>query len=125
MPWDPGAIPRLARSHRVLAVGEPLVWAARMEAVAKANEVIVNNLLFGTLAEHAGFEFERRQGTTKTGEAFLGRVLVFNDACAFQPTLVSGHPALSADPTLVSSDQPTETASAAPNGLLDDARATP
>ena len=121
---DRGKIEFNDLDHHLVAVGEPLVWAARMEAVAKANEVIVNNLLYGTLAEHVGFEFERRQGTTKTGEAFLGRVLLFNDSCAFQPTLVADHPALAAgasagsrEPASVPPDEPTATVSAQPNGV--------
>ena len=66
-------------NHHLVAVGEAIVWACRMEAVAKAGEVVVNNLLFRALEKHGALTFERRSGKPKTGEEFRGRVVTIDE----------------------------------------------
>ena len=74
-------------------MGQPIVWAARMETVAKSGEVIVNNLLYSALSDLSGLHFESRLGSTKTGEAFLGRSLVLTEVAEFIPPIAADRPA--------------------------------
>ncbi len=61
----------------LVAVGEPIVWAARMASAAESQEVLVNNLLFAALDGRIGLSFQGREGRTKAGEAFLAQVMTF------------------------------------------------
>jgi len=90
---DLGKVEFTDLDHHLVSVGQSIVWAARMEAVAKAGEVIINNLLYGALSDLDGLHFENRLGTTKTGEAFLGQSLLFAEACAFIPPIAADRPA--------------------------------
>ena len=65
------------RGHLV-AVGDAIVWAARMASEASANEVLVNNRLFQSLTAHEkDLAFTPRTGTTKAGETFIAHSLRF------------------------------------------------
>ena len=64
-------------NNQLVAVGAAIVWASRMAAVARANEVIVNNLLFSRLEGRGDIRFSARPETTKGGEGFLARRLEF------------------------------------------------
>jgi len=63
--------------HHLVAVGDSIVWASRMASAAKANEVVVNNLLFSALQKTPKLNFQTREATTKAGERFLARTLEF------------------------------------------------
>lgn len=63
----------------LVAVGDAIVWAARMASIAGSNEIIVNNLLFSALEKRDGISFQRREGTTKAGESFLAHALILSD----------------------------------------------
>lgn len=71
-------------SHFV-AVGDPIVWAARMADAGGANEIIVNNLLCQRLLERPRVVISSKPSKTKSGEAFLGWRVEF-DTQADQPT---------------------------------------
>jgi class 3 adenylate cyclase len=64
--------------HQLVAVGDSIVWASRMATAARANEVVVNNLLFSALKRRGGLNFGTREATTKSGEKFLARTLEFD-----------------------------------------------
>jgi class 3 adenylate cyclase len=66
--------------NHLIAVGDAIVWAARMASVATSNETIVNNLLFAALKDRQDISFQERSGQTKTGETFLAKALNFADA---------------------------------------------
>ena len=84
--------------NHLVSVGQPIVWAARMEAVARSGEVIVNNLLYSALSDLPNLRFENRLGSTKTGEAFLGRSLVLNEVVESTPPIAADRPARPARP---------------------------
>lgn len=65
-------------SHHLIAVGDPIVWASRMASGARADEVVVNNLLYESLRDLTGIRFEERQGKTKSGEPFMAHCLLFS-----------------------------------------------
>ena len=65
-------------SHFV-AVGDPIVWAARMADAGGANETIVNNLLCQRLLDKPGVDISSKPSKTKSGEAFLGWRVEFSD----------------------------------------------
>jgi class 3 adenylate cyclase len=62
----------------LVAVGDTIVWAARMASVALSNEVLVNNLLHAALEGRKGLTFQEREGQTKAGETFFAQSLSFN-----------------------------------------------
>ncbi|MBI4026065.1 MAG: adenylate/guanylate cyclase domain-containing protein [Verrucomicrobia bacterium] len=64
-------------SEHLIVVGEPLVWATRMASAAKADEILVNNMLFDALANRPNLSFLDRAERTKHGEEFLARILSF------------------------------------------------
>jgi class 3 adenylate cyclase len=61
----------------LVAVGDAIVWAARMAAAANAGEVLVNNLLQAKLTAVYTriLGFSPREAQTKSGESFLAQVL--------------------------------------------------
>lgn len=61
----------------VIAVGDTIVWASRMAAIAKSRQIVVNNLLFAKLASKEGLDFEKIEAITKAGEGFVAHSLVF------------------------------------------------
>jgi CheY-like chemotaxis protein len=67
---DIGRLSFQSLDYHVVAVGESIVWASRMASAAKAEEVLVNNLLYQALRERNDVVFESREATTKSGESF-------------------------------------------------------
>jgi CheY-like chemotaxis protein/class 3 adenylate cyclase len=67
---DLGHVSFQSLNYHVVAVGESIVWASRMASAAKAEEVLVNNLLYQTLCRRNDLVFERREASTKSGESF-------------------------------------------------------
>jgi class 3 adenylate cyclase len=63
----------------LVAVGEAIVWAARMEAEAKAGEIIVNNILYESLRQRSDVTFEKRRSRTKSGEGFSAWAMLLGD----------------------------------------------
>jgi class 3 adenylate cyclase len=61
----------------LVAVGDAIVWGARMASTAESNEIIVNNLLFATLVGRPGIIFQEQEGRTKAGEEFLAYEIKF------------------------------------------------
>lgn len=61
----------------LVAVGDAIVWGARMASKAGSNEIIVNNLLFATLDGRPGIIFQKQEGRTKAGEEFLAYEIKF------------------------------------------------
>jgi class 3 adenylate cyclase len=77
---DYGTVKFLDVNHHLVAVGEAIVWATRLSDIAGANEIAINNLLFGVLDGKPGITFESRTGKTKAGEEFVARMLSFCDS---------------------------------------------
>jgi CheY-like chemotaxis protein len=67
---DIGRLSFQSLDYHVVAVGESIVWASRMASAARAEEVLVNNLLYQALRERNDVVFESREATTKSGESF-------------------------------------------------------
>jgi CheY-like chemotaxis protein/class 3 adenylate cyclase len=67
---DLGRVSFQSLNYHVVAVSESIVWASRMASAAKAEETLVNNLLYQTLRQRSGLVFEGREATTKSGESF-------------------------------------------------------
>ncbi|MGA2557750.1 MAG: adenylate/guanylate cyclase domain-containing protein [Verrucomicrobiota bacterium] len=75
---DLGVISFQNLHHHVVAVGESIVWATRMQSAAKAGEVLVNNLLYEELRGRGDLAFNERTGKTKSREGFLVRAMSFS-----------------------------------------------
>ena len=57
--------------HQVYAVGEPCVWATRMNSAGKSGEIVFNNLPYNhMLASGFGLNFREEDSQTKVGEKF-------------------------------------------------------
>jgi CheY-like chemotaxis protein len=67
---DLGRVSFQSLNYHVVAVSESIVWASRMASAAKAEEALVNNLLYQTLRQRTDLIFEGREATTKSGESF-------------------------------------------------------
>jgi CheY-like chemotaxis protein len=67
---DIGHVTFQSLDYHVIAVSESIVWASRMASAAKAEEVLVNNLLYQTLRQRTDVVFESREANTKSGESF-------------------------------------------------------
>jgi CheY-like chemotaxis protein/class 3 adenylate cyclase len=67
---DLGRVSFQSLDYHVVAVSESIVWASRMAAAAKAEEVLVNNLLYQSLRQRKDLVFEDREASTKSGESF-------------------------------------------------------
>jgi class 3 adenylate cyclase len=65
-------------ANQFVAVGDAIVWAARMAEAAQSKELVVNNILFHRLSELKGLTFEDVSKQTKSGESFLGRKCVWD-----------------------------------------------
>ena len=65
-------------NYHLVAVGEPIVWASRMAEVAKAGEIIINNLLYEELHKRDDVSFQEHQKETKSGEGFLAYSMSFS-----------------------------------------------
>src|SRR5665213_4159729 len=73
---DLGRVSFQSLHYHVVAVGESIVWASRMASAAKAEEVLINNLLYQTLRHRKDLQFESREASTKSGESFQAWKLV-------------------------------------------------
>jgi CheY-like chemotaxis protein len=67
---DLGRVSFQSLNYHVVAVSESIVWASRMASAAKAEEVLVNNLLYQTLRQRPDLVFAPREASTKSGESF-------------------------------------------------------
>ena len=67
---DLGRVSFQSLNYHVVAVSEAIVWASRMASAAKAEEVLVNNLLYQTLRQRTDLVFDGREASTKSGESF-------------------------------------------------------
>jgi CheY-like chemotaxis protein len=67
---DLGRVSFQSLNYHVVAVSESIVWASRMASAAKAEEVLVNNLLYQNLRQRGDLNFENREASTKSGESF-------------------------------------------------------
>jgi CheY-like chemotaxis protein len=67
---DVGRVSFQSLNYHVVAVSESIVWASRMASAAKAEEVLVNNLLYQALRQRNDVTFESREAATKSGESF-------------------------------------------------------
>ncbi len=77
---DHGKVRFTDEHDHFIAVSPAIVWADRMASNSRANEVLVNNLLFHALKDSPlSVEFEVRTGQTKAGERFVARLLKFQD----------------------------------------------
>ena len=70
---DLGVVAFHDMDHHLVAVGKPIVWAARMASAGHANELLVNNLLYAAIEENDDLSFEMRESITKAGEPFVAR----------------------------------------------------
>jgi CheY-like chemotaxis protein/class 3 adenylate cyclase len=77
---DLGHVSFQSLNYHVVAVGESIVWASRMASAAKAEEVLVNNLLYQSLRRRDDLVFEGREASTKSGESFQAWKLGFKGA---------------------------------------------
>jgi class 3 adenylate cyclase len=77
---DLGRVSFQSLDYHVVAVSESIVWASRMASAAKAEEVLVNNLLYQTIRQRNDLVFESRMASTKSGESFQAWQLGINDA---------------------------------------------
>lgn len=68
---DTGTVEFTILDHQVYAVGEPCVWATRMNSAGKSGEIVFNNLPYNHMLE-SGFDlkFREEDSQTKTGEKF-------------------------------------------------------
>jgi CheY-like chemotaxis protein len=76
---DVGRVSFQSLNYHVVAVSESIVWASRMASAAKAEEVLVNNLLYQTLCRRNDLHFESRVASTKSGESFQAWKLVIKE----------------------------------------------
>lgn len=67
---DLGRVSFQSLDYHVVAVSESIVWASRMASAAKAEEVLVNNLLYQALRPRSNLVFESQEASTKSGENF-------------------------------------------------------
>jgi class 3 adenylate cyclase len=74
---DLGVVSFQNLNHHLIAVGDAVVWASRMASSARAGEIVVNNLLFESLHDKSGIQFEERHSKTKSGEGFMAHTLLF------------------------------------------------
>jgi class 3 adenylate cyclase len=72
---DVGIVSFQKLNQHLFAVGDAIVWAARLASAANANEVLINNLLFERLSSNETLTFQDRSVKTKTGDDILARVL--------------------------------------------------
>ena len=77
---DLGRVSFQSLDYHVVAVSESIVWASRMASAAKAEEVLVNNLLYQTLLRRTDLVFESREASTKSGESFQAWKLEVKDS---------------------------------------------
>jgi CheY-like chemotaxis protein len=75
---DLGRVSFQSLDYHVIAVGESIVWASRMASAAKAEEVLVNNLLYQALRGRDDLLLEKREANTKSGESFQAWRLGWN-----------------------------------------------
>jgi class 3 adenylate cyclase len=75
---DVGFVSFQSLHYHVVAVGEPIGWATRMESAAKAGEVLVNNRLHEELHQRGDLTFNARPEKTKSGENFLAWAMSFS-----------------------------------------------
>jgi class 3 adenylate cyclase len=75
---DLGVVAFHSIRRHLVAVGDPIVWAARMASAASAGQLLINNLLYHRLSDRPELSLEEFRGATKTGESFLARVLDFS-----------------------------------------------
>lgn len=73
-------------NNHLVAVGDAIVWANRMSSIAKANEVVINNLLHSELRDDDSLTFIPRTAETKTGERFTAYAL---SQKASEPTTIN------------------------------------
>jgi class 3 adenylate cyclase len=76
---DVGRVSFQSLNYHVVAVSESIVWASRMASAAKAEEVLVNNLLYQTLRQRDDLVFESRAASTKSGESFQAWTLAIKE----------------------------------------------
>ena len=67
---DLGRVSFQSLNYHVVAVSESIVWASRMASAAKAEEVLINNLLYQALRGRNDLVFGSREASTKSGESF-------------------------------------------------------
>ena len=67
---DIGQVTFQSLNYHVVAVSESIVWASRMASAARAEEVLVNNLLYQSLKQRKDLAFESFEASTKSGESF-------------------------------------------------------
>ena len=77
---DLGRVSFQSLNYHVVTVSESIVWASRMASAAKAEEMLVNNLLFQALRQRNDLMFESREAVTKSGESFQAWKLLIKDA---------------------------------------------
>ena len=77
---DVGRVSFQSLDYHVVAVSESIVWASRMASAAKAEEVLVNNLLYQALRQRKDLVFESREASTKSGESFQAWKMGIKDA---------------------------------------------
>jgi CheY-like chemotaxis protein len=76
---DLGRVSFQSLNYHVVAVSEAIVWASRMASAAKAEEVLVNNLLYQTLRQRNDLDFQCHAANTKSGESFQAWKLEIKD----------------------------------------------
>lgn len=68
---DSGKILFTILDHQVFAVGEPCVWATRMNSAGKSGEVVFNNIPYNHMYDNGyDLKFREEDSQTKTGEKF-------------------------------------------------------
>jgi len=74
---DLGRVSFQSLDYHVVAVSQSIVWASRMASAAKAEEVLMNNLLYQALRQREDLAFDGREASTKAGESFMAWKLKF------------------------------------------------
>jgi CheY-like chemotaxis protein len=82
---DLGHVTFQSLNYHVIAVSQSIVWASRMASAAKAEEVLINNLLYQSLRRRDDLVFERREASTKSGESFQAWNLEIKAAAHIAP----------------------------------------
>lgn len=68
---DSGTVEFTTLDHQVYAVGEPCVWATRMNSAGKSGEFVFNNIPYNHMvANGLELNFREEDSHTKTGEKF-------------------------------------------------------
>lgn len=76
---DLGRINFQNTNYHFVAVGDVIVWATRMASAAKANQIVVNNLLYQALKDKPNLSFEDVSAPQKYGEVISAKELEFDD----------------------------------------------